>query len=628
MQLKASIAKHLMKIPSWLLFPCLVTAVIAEVPSPVVVTATKFGARGDGIHDDTAALRRLLTRLPRKTEVTIDLGSGTYLVQGDQSDPACGNYILGLGVTTDLPATLHLTGQGARIIANEKTSAHLLAIIAKFTDLTVQGITFERQEVTTAQDSNFQGGPGIYLTDASPQHAVAEVSFKNCSFINCHRSLTALSRFKDLNDDDHNPFFLSGGKLNKLAFINCSFLYPYGSNSTFSDGGGQGLACGPWVNTTALTDCRFDGAMGSLASVPNHLAVDGLFIGDTLNLIVQKCHLRHFRMEGIFKTAQGGFAHVTSAFTMPQVRGAKGAKPAIIQTDGSCQFLRKGQRVWYPHAGFLFVHKPISPTSVEVYSTGEANNAPPGTAIAAEGFLAVRMHTPGTSAIIEDNFIDGSVIPKAPTMQCGDPGVRIDYKHAELRGNTITAKSGISLVDPTFTGFKSQRDLGGIIADNTIKLINNSEPYRGEPFGKVCGISSYEKGTRIARNSVIFAANKCGQAIAIWGEKAVVENNTIFAQTVISGTDPSIGVFVGNMGQLAPGLAPLIQGNSFKNLDIGIGTSTNQSNSLVIGPGNTFNQVATPVQPNSSAITLPSPSASPDQGGGRTIPTTQKLPAT
>lgn len=71
-------------------------------PGTIVVTDPQYGAYGDGVHDDTAAINAAITDCYNAGGGVVDLGPGTFLVHGESQEQNSGYYaaiVLRAGVT-------------------------------------------------------------------------------------------------------------------------------------------------------------------------------------------------------------------------------------------------------------------------------------------------------------------------------------------------------------------------------------------------------------------------------------------------------------------------------------------------------------------------------------------------
>lgn len=186
---------------------------IAPRPPALVLNVKDFGARGDGITDDTAAIQAALDVVPA-AGATVHFPAGTYLVS-----ITAGNTTLGIALM--LPrAKIMLTGAGidASVIKLASGQPEYLAVIA-------DGTAFGTTDLSgfTVRDLTFdQNSAGNVLTDVSPTSPLftgksrfviranvgSRITIANCRFTNC---------------DNVNTISMNGTTLHTVAVRNCIF---------------------------------------------------------------------------------------------------------------------------------------------------------------------------------------------------------------------------------------------------------------------------------------------------------------------------------------------------------------------------------------------------------------------
>jgi hypothetical protein len=102
-----------------------------------------FGAVGDGVTDDTVAIRKAIAALPANDAV-LDFGGGTYLVTNSNGLlPAPESTSNAYALVVSGLSNVALIGHGARIIAALQTSDMVTMAIADCTQIEVRGLTFD-----------------------------------------------------------------------------------------------------------------------------------------------------------------------------------------------------------------------------------------------------------------------------------------------------------------------------------------------------------------------------------------------------------------------------------------------------------------------------------------------------
>ena len=173
--------------------------------------------------------------------------------------------------------------------------------------------------------------------------------------------------------------------------------------------------------------------------------------------------------------------------------------------------------------------------------------------------------------------------------------------------NKITALTGIMLNGSAATFPALVTQTGSTISGNTFNLPDTTVLYEGKPMPITRGLENYQPGVTVENNTVLLAANKNANALLVSAPNVQVLNNQISAQTAATKGLPSVGVFIG-ANKMAAGQAPKVEGNSFKMLDIGIGTTPGQFNSVFVGPGNSYSQVVVPIQTTGLKVSGPAES--------------------
>lgn len=565
----------------------------AAATTAAILTPLDHGARGDGVHDDTRALQACFNRIKKfSDEVTVDLGQGTYRISGAYSDPTLPNTILVLGNNGGRPRKLRLVGQNAKIVVNQKTDASILLILCSSNSISVEGITFVREERCTAQDS-FQGGGGIYLTDTAVSRQIDKITFRSCTFVNCHRAITASSRYADLSVADlTKPYYLSAGNLKQLVVDNCKFLYPYGSNSTSRTGGGQALYSGPWSATSIIRNCTFDGAASGVGSVPNGLPKDGFIFGEPLNLIATGNSLRNFWVEGIACDFQRGSIRSLKPFRLP----AAGEQITIL-TDRGAQLnaLRPGHHLVFPGAGeFIVVEaKPSGSVTFRLFKPYAPANAP-----ISPGRFLLPVQSTGV-ATCADNKIHGSpvkgFIPSPTSFGAADPGIRINDMQADISQNVILGSKGVMLTAPPPNDPAWRPSFNSSIDGNTVVLLNASRTIDGQPARASIGIALYQPGVVCHGNTVTLPSSKnaTGYGIVVPNPNITISGDEILntGGDERAGVGPdACGIEIGNIGTPRQGRGVRIINTNFSNIPIAILSNTAP---IEKASGNTFTNVAT-----------------------------------
>lgn len=577
------------------------TGLSDEVPGSKTVNSVlrprDFGAKGDGVTDDTEALRRLFSSLsPRHQAVVIDLGSGVYRVSDAEtvSDFPAASLTIG-AKTSELPQKIKITGSGAKIVMNQKSPAHILLVVCALDTFECTGVTFEREEQTLPGDE-YSGGGGIYLTDATPTHAVSLVRFDECKFINCHRAITATTRFADLTTSDlSSPNYVSSGRMKSLQVHNCKFLYPYGSNSSDLSGGGQAFYSGPWTELTEISSCDFDGASNGVANVPNKLPKDGFIFGEPLSLAARKNRLKNFWIEGIASGFQRGSILSRNAFPMPEPGQDV---QIVVEQSPSTTALVPGHMLFKPEAGLFEVVSVQNEESIVLRNSGNPFNAKPRAQIPAGRFL---LPIKSTGAVIcEANQIAGLPVPgfqnSVRAQGTANPAIRVDNMSARLAENFLLGAKGIILTAPETSDPSFRIDYTSILERNFVVLLDANNQFEGLAVAPAVGVSIYQPGVTSNDNIILLTndQNAIGYQIVVANPKVAIEKDQIrslCSSEPIKGASRSVGIDIGNIGRPTPEAGISVQRTTFSGLGVGILTRTA---SVTMHESNAFSGVITP----------------------------------
>ena len=233
----------------------------------------QFGAVGDGVTDDTAALEAISTSLADGD--TVDFGSGTYLISKTGfSANVSGHRIFDLNGKSNIT----FKGEGATIkcVNHDVSTNNGLSFIwaVACPDLTVDGIDFDMTFTginTSASYYPFCGGIMGIDSSADGQGSALnrDWNVKNCSFKLYHpKGQYAQSGAAYLGDGNNGfkvfPCFVSGPYL-ATAYINQSRNITI-DNCILKDGhNGYGFWAWAWNNVT-VTRCTAESFVGKQSS--------------------------------------------------------------------------------------------------------------------------------------------------------------------------------------------------------------------------------------------------------------------------------------------------------------------------------------------------------------------------
>jgi len=616
-----------------------------------ILTPRQFGAVGDGIRDDTLALRRMLAHPVNNDFVAYDFGSQSYRIATPQGKDhptipirGLGDSILQIGVEKSAKRykKMWLLGGGgggggsddsdnrldhhsARIVTDEKLGHPMLAVVLRGQSLSISGLSFQREERCTIDDKHFYGGPGVWISPDSAETKISEILFSNCHFSNCHRAVGISGYYypKVLVNNGTKYQTKDARNINLVHYKNCDFQYPYGSNSTNPSGGDVATFQGNVIDLTKYTNCTFDGCVGGDCSVsPNRLSKDGCVFNSSYRLILEgKNHFKHGAVEMVFHFPEtGAFLINTEGVATPIPRA--GESVTIKTFDNFFDLgIKPGQRFYYESSGSWFyfvVENVLTSQSMIIKNDGTGRPCAPGAifhntfATYADALLDSRScHIDGLR--VSGKMINYGENPEG-VYQVATPAIRVDDAKALIKNCVLNAsiamKSRLNeLNHPTkVKQEKSDHVFKGTISNCTFKLIDPTRKGKVEYTGKCSGaIESYDYDGLTISNCTFHAPNSsCVGFVDLWSLKNVITNCIFHVEELtdpmaIKGDKNSFGVRIGNVGTaIAQKDAPLIEYCTFQNIQKAITTTTGQSNRASLGPGpsyqdtNTYHNVPQP----------------------------------
>lgn len=408
----------------------------------VAINVADFGALGDGFTNDSHSIQAAITALEQSADHnTLHFPAGTYhlaKISYTPHDTGTSYYrVLELGNTDLHGRDLVIRGEPGTTLwsAVSPTRAKMLSVLGTFRSLRFDTLHWEKTSTPlSAVPSNKEpnGATGVSLVDIDNREIEA-VTFTNCSFVNCHRSVTV-----------DTSAFNNNGKLKRLVFHGCSFLNPYGSNTmdgATAYGGGQQVYVSSWVDSCEYLDNVFDGS-GDDANETNNPGLvrkDGCHFGSPLQLVFKGNIVRRMAIEAVNQTNDHCKLGATkNSFWIPPPDGAT-ARIANMVFDVST--LLAGQHVNIRAGGMNTVLRIISIDDVndtlQLVNDGFPGNAAAGTQLAWNSPVYLQEVVP-TEALILNNVFESAA--KAVVANC----------HATIRGNLIY-KGSIVIYDEYHT---------------------------------------------------------------------------------------------------------------------------------------------------------------------------------
>jgi Pectate lyase superfamily protein len=312
------------------------TNVTAEVRvlKEVALSVRDFGAAGDGVTDDTAAIQSAINALEASTNYnTLDFPAGTYRLNTSFPkywDWVSWNEALHLGNSDLAGRDLIFTGEPGAVLYStiHTVRTHMLVATASFRSLSFRGLTW-RKEGTALPETTVEpnGAAGVWVYNADARRVEA-VDFQNCLFNNCHPAV-------DVSATD----FGVRGALARFGFRNCTVLNPYGSNTTnaspSSFSGGQQVRMNSWVGYADYENDYFDGGTNGPTDPvrnPGGIRKDGSHFGSPLHLLFTNNVVRRMAVEAVYQYDGSRVGTAGTSFVIPPPDGSTTAQTTVIQS--------------------------------------------------------------------------------------------------------------------------------------------------------------------------------------------------------------------------------------------------------------------------------------------------------
>lgn len=284
-----------------------------------LIDVKDYGAVGDGVKDDTTAIQLAILALEDDSAKNgLYFPSGKYRlakVTSDFDSPFGWKRILELGYRVDLAGRdLLLRGEPGACLFSDVSPArvNMFIIRAGFRSLTIDGLCFEQDSVPLAAASGEPNFSDAITISAEGLRKVEGVFFKDCEFVNCHRSVSVYGTGYDIRGN--------GGR---FEMVDCNVLNPYGANTEGGTGwgGGQQIYLAAWVGEAYYEGCLFDGGSSDMTdetTSPGGKVKDGCHFGSPLRLVFRNNTVRRMGVEAVHQTNETTLMGVTKeAFIMP-----------------------------------------------------------------------------------------------------------------------------------------------------------------------------------------------------------------------------------------------------------------------------------------------------------------------
>jgi len=506
-----------------------------------LLNVADYGAVGDGVADDTEAIQAAIDDLGVLPEYNgLFFPSGTYLLKQVKRIPVSvvnqvngRECILTLGPDGLNGRDLLIKGEdGAKLFSEvSPVRAHILLCLAGFRSLRVENLFFEQDSIplkeTVNTEPNNSDGVAIAKIDG---RKIDFVSFNECQFVNCHRSISLYGvSYDDL------------GKLGALRIEHCRILNPYGSNtvnSTSAFGGGQQVYMSSWVGVAYYENNVFEGGgedMTDQTTSPGGRLKDGSHFGSPLRLYFNHNIVRRMSVEALFQTNENTLLAVSkSDFVVPPADNTTEVEVEVsfntqIWTEGETIVIRTPLVPGATPSNSLFTIRGFDESTrmLRMSNQGADGSLPEGSVVSSGRIIYLDEREEPTVITVKDNVFDGVVPPggKAFPVQ---KGIAFNAR-AWISGNLITGyRRGIYSYEEAHTpGHPASR--GATIENNVVIPVNPVE----RPGALSIGIQLYGGYEKVKSNLVICPISYEMMGIRPEGQRARILKNTVVAEQIV-----------------------------------------------------------------------------------------------
>jgi hypothetical protein len=555
-----------------------------------------FGALGDGVANDTAAIQQAIETLEQDPEYNgIFFPSGTYRMTSavtDSSAPTGSYRLLKLGRTRNLEGRdLVLRGEPGSVLFSDVSPirANMFLAIASFRSLRVQDLTFEQDSGLLWPSPGVEpnGSDGITVVNKDLRR-VEMLSFESCRFINCHGAVRIYGAGYDLR-----------GKCGLVLFRDCEILNPYGSNTMNGQtawGGGQQIYLAPWIAEAIYENNLFEGGgedMTDAATAPGGVLKDGGHFGSPLRLVFRNNTVRRMGVESLFQLNDNAFLGKTlTTLTVPPPDGLTGADAVVsahpsTYVPGELIVLRTPLTPGVAPSNVFLEIKAFDPVTriLTVANPGHPQSGGSEGVVLAPGrvmYLDERFEP--TIAEITGNVVDGTIPPGGLAAQ-SQSGICF-IARATVEDNYVTSHSwGI------YDGIDVRTPLHPAQAAS---LVRRNVVFSRSGSGKSVnsyGITMSGPDSVIVGNYVVANLPERSVGIIARGRSCHIAGNTVFApKSASNGYDSplrTVGIGIANGSALNR-----VDGNATSGFDIGVGpVQAYQSISYYLGTHSSFGDV-------------------------------------
>jgi hypothetical protein len=375
------------------------------------ISVKDFGAAGDGVTDDTAAVQAAIAALEASTnQNTLYFPDGTYRLNTPSigtwnlfNPPIGYAYFVELGRTNLAGRDLFFVGQSTNAVLYSTVSwmrTRILMAHASFRTLSFRTMTF-RKEPNPLPPPVGDNAEGIFVLNQD-RRRVESVDILQCTFDNCHSSVRVNGPGHDIR-----------GQLGHFRLAECSVLNPYGCNTTnATPGGGAQVILDSWVREALYYNNLFVGNSDNNSGPynPSGVRKDGSAFGSPLNMVFTNNIVRQMNVEAVFQTDDPFMSTTINPFVVPD----PGAPATNIAVQPYPTTFVPGQilnfRTWPPSGAdnptnVLLTVAAFDPITSSVTITNTAlTPLPSGTVVTAMTPIYLQDYDP-TSALISGNLV-------------------------------------------------------------------------------------------------------------------------------------------------------------------------------------------------------------------------------